>query len=229
MALYIPFGILTIILIFSGKRNGSIAIIFALFIYFIVEYKVGNKARQFSKILKNLLLVSFIVVAVYLYLSSHYSINLIERLMSLPEDGGSSRDVIYSSVWFAIKNSTMFEWLFGHGTRGIITVFGRNTGAHNDFLEIFYNFGFFSVVIFIVFYIVLISTAFKMIKDKYYGASAFAASIVISLFMSMFSNYVITFTHITSTACFWGIVLADWISIKQNRDIPHLSKGSGIL
>ncbi len=227
LKLYIPFSFLTAILIFAGKRNGAISIIVALIFYFLVEYKLGNRFGRFFKILKRLLLISVIAGAIYFYLSNRYSIDLMERIVSLPEDGGSSRDVIYSSIWFAIKESTLYEWLFGHGINGVITVFGRTSGAHNDFLEVFYNFGFFVLILFIAFYIVLIATAVRMIKDRYYGASAFAASVVISLFMSMFSNYAITFTHVTGMAAFWGIALAEWTLMKAKQSGKYMPQKGG--
>ena len=58
-----------------------------------------------------------------------------------------------------------------------------------------------------------------MTKSGYPGAKATGAAIVISLLMSLFSNYFVTFTQITVTATFWGIVLADWNHYQYNKSI----------
>ena len=117
----------------------------------------------------------------------------------------------------AIKESNLMDILFVHGLNGIQVVFGRKTGAHDDFLEIMYNYGIFAVVMFVNLYFKMITACVKMTKSGYPGAKAAGAAIVISLLMSFFSNYFVTFTHITMTATFWGIVVADWNQYQQNQ------------
>ena len=56
-----------------------------------------------------------------------------------------------------------------------------------------------------------------MIKSGYKGAGAVGAVIVISFFMSMFSNFYITFTQITLIGMFWGIVLQDWHKFETQK------------
>lgn len=214
---YMPFLLIASALIFSEKRNGTLALIFSLLVYFIIDLYMNKDLKGFSKTILRISIITAIVIFGYNYLSSLFSINLLERFETLSSDGGSSRDVIYTGIWNEIKQSDLYHWIIGYGNRGITMIYGRSSSAHNDFLEIMYDYGIFAVLSFAAFYLSMIVTCFKMIRAKFEGSKAFAASLIISLMMSMFSNYAITFTHISTVAVFWGVLFAEWNAFKKNN------------
>lgn len=201
---------LVIVVIFAAKRTGFIALGGAVFTYYLIEYVQSKNLKKFVKMIAGIALSVVVFIVLYNILSSRFDINLLERMEELSEDGGSGRDDIYKGIWNAYKNSEFLNKLIGYGVNGIQVVYGRNTGAHNDFLEILYNYGIFAELLFCGIYLIKIRTCIKMIKSGYKGAGAVGAVIVISFLMSMFSNFFITFTHITLIGMFWGIVLQDW-------------------
>ncbi len=219
MAMYIKLIPLVICLMMAAKRTGFIGMAGAIFVYYLIDCIQKKNLDTFLKTTLKILSVVVLFFIAYSYLEDKLNLTLLDRMETVTTDGGSGRDDIYTGVWQAIKESNLLDILFGHGLNGIQVVFGRKTGAHNDFLEIMYNYGVFAVVLLINLYFKMIRACVKMTKSGYPGAKAAGAAIVISLLMSMFSNYFVTFTHITMTATFWGIVIADWNHYQHNKSI----------
>ena len=218
-AMYIKFIPLTLCLMMAGKRTGFLGLIAAVLVYYLIDCIQKRNIDAFFSIVIKIGAVVVLFLAVYSFLESKLNLTLLDRMETITTDGGSGRDEIYTGVWKAIKGSDFFDLFFGHGMGGIQIIYGRNTGAHNDFLEIMYNYGFFAVVLFVYLYYKMVVACVKMVKTGYPGAKATGAAIVISLFMSLFSNYFVTFTQITLTATFWGIVVSDWEHFMHNKSV----------
>lgn len=219
MAMYIKFIPLAICLMMAGKRTGFLGLAAAVLIYYLIDCIQKRNFNAFFSIVIKVGAVVVLFFAVYSFLESKLNLTLLDRMETLATDGGSGRDVLYIGVWQAIKSSDFFDLFFGHGMGGIQVVYGRNTGAHNDFLEIMYNYGIFAVLLLVFLYYKMVVACIKMTKTGYPGAKATGAAIVISLFMSLFSNYFVTFTQITMTATFWGIVVSDWEHFMHNKSV----------
>ena len=208
------FKVLIVLLQFAAvfladKRTGLIAFIIGLILYILISSFCDNKG-SFLKTVKSLIIATVAVLLFYKvgkYVDDTYNLDIFSRLMRLSDDGGSGRADIYSNVWQGFKNSDFIEKMFGHGmnTAGSIGGAGK---AHNDFLQIIYDYGVFAVVFVTVFYISLVVRAFKMIKCKSPYAAAFTFSVVIGLFLAMFSYFVVYFTYVTCIMAFWGYTLS---------------------
>lgn len=221
--LYIPLIIVSAVVILSAKRTAALGLAGAILAFFFVQSLLQRNVKVFLKNFLRILFIVLVLTIVYQYLASQYDITLLERLGNLEEDGGSGRDDIYRNLWTAIKEAPIIRWFIGYGDKAVLRVYGRTSAAHNDFLEIMYDYGIFPLLAIIVFYFSMIKECLKMVVARFWGAPAFAAGLVISLFMSMFSNYMITFTHITGMAAFWGICLAEWK--KYQSDCAFLREG----
>ena len=208
---------IAIVAIFSGKRTGFFSLCGAVFIYYLIEYVRSKNFKMFAKMIVGITLSVVAFIILYNILDKRFNINLLERVEGLSQDGGSGREEIYTGIWNAYKNSDFLNKMIGHGIGGIQVVYGRNSGAHNDFLEILYNYGIFAVILFVCMYLTMIGTCIKMIKSKYQGAGAVGAVVVISILMSLFSNFFITFTQITLIGMFWGVALADWKKFEAEK------------
>lgn len=132
----ILFGILCFI---SVKRSIILGFILSsLFFYFFKNKKVSN-----------LILIIFLIF-IFFYLFDFLSGNLIsDRFLSIKEDGGSGRDIIYSIIYNKILSFNSFEFLFGKGIGSVSKIFGYP--AHQDFIEIFYSLGFLGFIVFLSF------------------------------------------------------------------------------
>ena len=97
--------------------------------------------------------------------------------------------------------------VFGHGmnTAGKIGGAGQ---AHNDFLEILYNYGILPFVSVVVFYLSLIVEGIRLVRRESPYAAAFAFSLIVGLFLAMFSYFTIYYTYVTCIMAFWGYAMA---------------------
>ena len=217
--MYIKLIPLVVCLMMAGKRTGFIALLCAVFVYYTIDSIQKKNIEAFLKVLFKLSVAAVLLFVAYYFLESKLNLSLFDRMETITTDGGSGRDEIYSGIWQAIRVSDFFGFFFGHGLSGIQLVYGSDTGAHNDFLEIMYNYGVFALILMINLYAKMIVACRKMIKTGYPGAKAAGASVVISILLSLFTNYFVTFTHITMTATFWGIVIADWEHYMFNKSL----------
>lgn len=220
-SMYIKIIPLVVCLMMAGKRTGFIGLAGAILVYYFIDCIQKKNMDAFLKIVLKLTAVVIVFFIAYAFLETKFNLTLLDRMETITTDGGSGRDEIYEGVWKAIKSSDFFDLFFGKGMNGIQVVFGRNSGAHNDFLEIMYNYGIFAVLLLVNLYVKMVRVCVRMTKSGYPGAKAAGAAIVISVLMSLFSNYFVTFTHVTMTATFWGIVISDWKHYLHNQSLNH--------
>lgn len=226
-SMYIKIIPLAVCLMMAGKRTGFLGLAGAFFIYYFIDCVQKKNVDAFLKVAVKVGAVVILFFVAYSFLETKFNLTLLDRMETITTDGGSGRDEIYAGVWQAIKSSDFFGLFFGKGMNGIQVVFGRKTGAHNDFLEIMYNYGIFAVILLVNIYAQMIKTCVKMTKSGYPGAKSAGAAIVISILMSLFSNYFVTFTQVTMTATFWGIAVSDWEHYLYNESVSGGYKKHG--
>ena len=187
----------------SDKRTGIIALAVALAVFaFIKTYVSGG---DIGRKLRVIIVVSIsIVLAFYVcrYLDNRYKLGVFARIERLNADGGSGRRELYRLVWNNYRNSNIIQKIFGHGVYATSSICGIL--AHDDFLEVLYDFGLFAFIFFCAFYYSLISNLIKMIKCKSPYAPALAVSIFTGLSLSLFSYMLVYYTYSTVYVAFWG-------------------------
>lgn len=192
-----------------NKRTALISFVIALIVYLLINSYTKEKSK-FLGTLKTIIIATVAVILFYhisKYFDDKYNLHIYYRLFRLAEDGGSGRDKIYQNVWEGFKNSSFTQQLFGHGMKTAAQIGGAGQ-AHNDFLEILYDYGVMALLSVVVFYGSLIVEMTRLIKRKSPYAAAFASSIVIGLFLAMFSYFLIFYTYVTCIMAFWGYALA---------------------
>lgn len=205
-----------IVILFSTKRTGSIALIlFILSMYFM---KPGSlKPRKMLGNMAKLSIVVLILLGFYNYFSDAFDLNILERMMNLSEDKGSGRSDMYAVIFSSIMNSDIVSFIFGHGMHTVSQVLLEHDAAHNDFLQVFYEYGFFPFIFFVIHYVYLITTSLRMRKSNYEHSGLMIGGVAISLFMSLFSMYCIDFSYVICGAAFTGYFIGDWERIKLNK------------
>ncbi len=192
---------------FSDKRSGLISFVIALVVYYLIDVQV-KAPKQFFKALKTIVLVAVAIGLFYVvsrYLDNVFDMGIYDRLFRLSEDGGSGRTNIYRRVWNGFRSSPFLEQVFGHGMNTISQLGG--TQAHNDLLEVLYDYGMFGLIPLIVFYLTLIVECVRLVKRRSPYAAAFTFSLIVGLFLAMFSYFIIFYTYVTCYFAFWGYVL----------------------
>ena len=185
--------------ILSAKRTGMITCCSVLLLYYFTKEKnIINKIKSIS---------SFVILALLAYFLASYLIGdqlalIIERFNNISEDGGSGRDTVFEKVFTFILNSSETELFFGHGYNTVVeTSIGYS--AHNDFLEVTYDYGLIGLIIYLSIYISLFSKI-KHIKSQNYR-SAYICSLIIFLINSTFSHMILFPNSIIVLCSFWGI------------------------
>ena len=199
-------------IIVSGKRGGLVVVALVAVIY----YFIGNKKGRGRTIIMLLLFVVVAFFASYIieYIDSLYGLHTIDRMENSLEDGGSGRLWRWGKMWETLGMSSVWELLFGHGFGAVYDLVGGR--AHNDFLEVFYNFGFMAFVFYILFYVNLIFLNIRQYKNKYPNAKFLTCSIAVALVLAMVSFFIVQPTYVLSSMFTTGLLLGDW---SKNRNI----------
>lgn len=195
--------------ILVAKRGPFIGIAAAVVAYYVLSMKESaNKVRT---------IISAVVVLILInYALNNSDTDLLERLATMEEDQGSGRLDIFSAVFSAISNNSFFEHLFGHGVYKQYAT-QEDLSAHNDFIEMYWNYGLLGFVV----YLSIIIKLFKF--DKLYSRykiesrPVYFASILQFVLMSLFTNMIFAPSYIASFALFWS-----YYNSHANKEINGL-------
>lgn len=211
------FGLALICVLLSNKQGAFIALILSILCYFIINRHKINSSN----------LLPFIFGILFLFIIGSYAYNyglgiggkdidMLKGFSSMEKDGGSGRLDIYNMVLALVNNSGISNILFGHG--GVNAV-AKDIGisAHNDFLEILYDFGLMGFLLYIIMIGYLIKTFMKALKKHSFIASSFGVSILIFLTMSAVSHVMFILKYSLLLFSFWGITI-NLIQNEKNKD-----------
>lgn len=132
--------------ILMGMKRGAIAIAGVVVLYFI--WQIIKTARGKQRIMLLLLTTALVVAAVYFVMdmmsSSDY---FLQRIEDTKEGNSSGRDNLYAFFWnYFIQKADSVQYLIGRGANGTLEIYYNY--AHNDWLEIAVNQGFFGIIIY---------------------------------------------------------------------------------
>lgn len=217
---FLPIVICAMAVAFSGKRAALLAIVCMLVMYF---YSLISKSN--ISLLKRigfliLIIIAFIVLYnMLLYVDGLYNMNLFERMESLEVDGGSGRDRLWKRTFASIQQFDAIELFTGKGKGSVRDSIGIQ--AHNDFLHVLHEHGLFSVFFYIAYYILSIREGIIMHRNKYPHAHLFTMSLVCSLFIAMFSFYIIYPTYCTGGMVCSGFFMGDHYRFQQQNHLDR--------
>lgn len=213
----IPIIVLFVAIVLTGKRAGLLAAVAMLIAYYLIQAAIRSSYTQTPKVIFSLIFITLALYFVMKRLDAEFGLNIIDRLEKLNTDGGSGRDIRWQYAIGLIRQSSLLELLFGNRMS-----FSGITGGlhvHNDFLEILFDYGVIGIILYILFYLYLIKEAISMVKNKYTYSGEFAASIIISLFLALFSFYFIDDTYIVCGMICYGLILSDWRRYREENQI----------
>lgn len=160
----------------SAKRSIIIAYAISMML-FTLHYTAFNRSEKKTK---RILLLAVLIVTSCMFISNNTGIidNILIRFQGLREDDGSGRTNIYESLLKAFKVSSPINQLFGHGYRSAITVLD-GVPAHNDFLEILYDFGVIPLILYINILVKIVKQS--IISLKKYSLNIASLMLIISV------------------------------------------------
>lgn len=202
----IIFVILIAVVVFSSmKRGGLLAFFLSIFIYFFVEYIIIKENRSIIMRLIYFALVLIFFLYAFFYFDKQKNSYFLTRVQMINEDEGSGRLPLYREVFNLIENSSYNEVLVGHGENAVLR-YTHDFSAHNDFLEVFFDYGIIVFIGYIFLHFQLIKTIIKHVKQKSHFAAPFSVSYILFIVLSMISHVVI-YPYFFILTAFWGMVL----------------------
>lgn len=189
--------------VFSNKRGATI--IMALILIPAMNNFFSMIKR---KGIRNLLvvLIGVIFVISFFYIGNTYlGGRLIKRFNEVEETGGAGRLWIWTDVLNKYQESSLLEQLFGHGHCAVAGL-GWAAAAHNDFLEVLYDYGILGLMIYIAIHVSLIKKTIKLRKSNNQLFLPFVSMYLIFITMSMVSILIIQQRYLVYMAVFWGML-----------------------
>ncbi len=210
---FVRFGLMAMVIfivMISLKRGGFIAVILGLLTYFVTSYfSINGKRFKIGHLI-------LIVAAVWglFSLTDYINQNIIgnvlyDRIASIEENEGGGRLEVYKNYIDFIVSDSLFYWFIGHGWTGSLRS-GLDVTCHNDFLEVFVDFGVIGFTMYLSFWVALVKLTIKMIREKNLYAPAMAASVAIFLVNSMVSHIFIYSWYMIEFALFWGYIVSEF-------------------
>ena len=184
-------AITAIIIISSVKRGGIIALAASLMVYIFVKQYVGESSTA-----KKIIIISTVLIAMTgtaIYISQQEEGNVIERISNLKDDGGSDRDVLWKDTYYNILNRDLGFQIVGMGYRSAQKESVYQLPAHNDALEIWYDFGIIGLALYSIAFISLCLYTLRMLRRKSRYAPHMAMMITFYFFLSMISIVILYF------------------------------------
>jgi O-antigen ligase len=183
--------IVSIVIISSVKRGGLVALVIGLLTYIIIAQLI-NKNNFKSAIL---LCSTLVIMSIFFYVMiSFLGDNILERLFNSDDETGSGRLNIWESLVQRLFTQDIELWVFGNGHLSTTLYSWENLSAHNDFLEIVYNYGIFNLFIYVCFLFSASTYTIRAIRNKDQLAPCLAMFLTIFLILSMISIIVLSHT-----------------------------------
>ena len=199
--------------IMSFKR-GAIISVFIVTTLFILYKLLHSNFKQ------KLLLISLVVVAYYGvlyyigYSGDEFSF-VLKRMSDMGEDGGSGRSDIYSFFLNKISDFSLLDHLVGRGFKST-TFVNNGLTAHNDWIELYYDFGFF---LFIPWCFFIVKQIISGIRDSQYRQLGVSK-------ISLMAVYIVL--SMVSHVFFFGYFYALMIILSYYNNIKYESRNSYI-
>jgi O-antigen ligase len=221
------------IVFWSLKRTALIALIAASMVYLLTECFCSQKRLKLRWVITSFIVILGVFLMFYEF-EKKTAGTFSTRIASISEDSGSGRLEIYASVIDAQWRSSALGWALGHGHNGVrrerVHATGggwdgvRTLSAHNDWLEVLFDYGLPGLAMYSMFHIGLMGVALDLLRKRSRYGPAMAASYVLFFIMSMTSHLVLYPTYFSYLMAFWGMVSAVQRQEKAHARVAATAK-----
>ena len=198
-------SLIFVVIVVSEKRTAMVALLASLVFAAVVSVLARRRStlgKQRSGFLAGMVIL--IGWAGYSYIESILDSNLLAKFRRLEEDEGSGRASIFEDVYERIGETQGAELFLGRGLDAVSEDF-YGVSAHNDFLEMAYNFGLIGLAFYLLIYVALLSKLVQLVREGSEWAGPWAASIVTFTVTSFLSHLVLLPSYVGLLAIFWGL------------------------
>ena len=197
--------IFTVLALLSMKRSTILAMVLTWAFYFLMGMK--SKRSIFYTIAISIIVVVGLYFA-YDKIDERMGGMLTERVNKEETDTGKSREAIWELTIFMIQQSPMEKLVTGHGHFGVRRDSWLEISAHNDFLEVIYDYGLVILLLYVCLWIYVLKRGVFLYHRKSPLFMPYAASLSIFIVMSMVSHLILYTSYFNYLVMFWGMTEA---------------------
>jgi len=220
MVIVLGIGVLSIM---SFKRTTVLAFSFMVMIYYYIIIFSNFTVKKRLMTVFAILIASIALLQAFDFVEAKSGGLIVERMKTINEDRGSDRLDIYAAVWKLQMESSPVEWIFGHGHRSVEIHFGYP--AHNDFLEILYNYGLASFSVYLLFLFQLIryiSKYYSLRKTFVVERAAFLGAIILFIFLGMMNCFITIPFYFSTLMLYFGISIGNYERVNKHMIVSSL-------
>lgn len=216
LALFSVFAVLSL------KRGMMLTVVLIWMFYYIERIK--NK-RNLLYVVIGFLSLLILVSLSYDRVDEALGGKLTERVTREETDSGHDRMAIWEMTTYMIQQSSAEKLVFGHGHGGVRSDSFIGLSAHNDFLEIIYDYGLIVFALYLCLWAYILRRGYYLFKVKSSLFFPYMVSLSIMLVMSMISELLPYCSYFNYLVMFWGMTEASVEIEKRNTAIQkRLSK-----
>ena len=200
-------SVIGVLIIISAKRGAFIAYFLGVVVYLLVKY-----IRIYNLKFRSIVFVGLLLWAMVKgldYLQTKESFFLFSRFEGIENYGYGDRGDIYPKVLRMIFSSDIIGVIIGHGYNSVIKDLGMGYSAHNDLLEIWYDFGLVGLISYLILWYNILKVGLNMMRNKSIYAAPYFLMVSIFIVNSMvshiflFNQYLLMFSVILGSL--WGL------------------------
>ena len=198
--------------------------LFVLILYSVLGFWSLKRSVMLSVVFV-FLIASLIIggISGYSYGDKLLSGKLSERINREETDEGRNRLAIYTVTWKMIQSSSTKDIVFGHGHYGVRNDSVLEISAHNDFMEVIYDYGIIIFVLYLGLWVYVFRRCTQLFRLNSDLFMPYAASLAIFLVISMVGHLILYTSYFNYLVLFWGSIEGSFYSkerktiMKKNR------------
>lgn len=205
-------------ILISYKRSALLAFATSIPVYLYARISLGNsdKHKKLIPVLFGGVVLVLLLYVIFKFTSGALGLDWAARLEGMTADRGSGRLETYIGYLRLLSSQSVVQWIMGNGYNA--TEYTVYEWAHNDIIEVLYDFGLAGLTFYFLFIGQLAKVFIQMKKYKYKHFDAFAVSLVIFFWGTMFSMLISVPYWFLNLAFFWGWVIADFHNAQRSGD-----------
>ncbi len=186
---YLSVIIVMVVLFSSIKRGGLLAFALGILIYLFAQANVSREKKIRAYV--SLIIALTLLLVAFIWLGTQDGVYIFERFMNIQNDGGSNRDIVWNITWNMIMQSDLINFLLGHGANAVVRDSHLFLSAHNDILEVWYDYGLIVLLLLLIACYKWLSTSFHLQKQHHYIAPSMLMLGGIVAILMMISHVII--------------------------------------
>ena len=205
--------VMTLLVLVSMKRSSMLIIAASWLVYGLPLLKIRNK------IVSGILFGGLFLLGLVIFDKMNNALGgkIEERINREETDTGRNRLAIWGVTWMMIEQSSIKEYIVGHGHFGVRRDSILEISAHNDFLEVIYDYGVIAFILYIGLWYYVLNRWWYLRKTDSPMFFPYSISVVIFVFMSLVSHLILYTAYFNFLVMFWGI--CEGVIINNKRTI----------